>query len=173
MQFLNLTLILLIISYVLYIFNRCESASDWVTHYVLLNLLTDNYISHNTLFYVTQLYADSLILSLLWLWDHKVTINCKKNCLIFNFNHCYQWCMFTKTVILCILRIILKHSNLKLSLNICIMNTVSIIYLAYCRNYELFITSIKNIKKALTLWETVNILIKLLREYYKFTILFF
>ena len=48
MQFLNLTLILLIISYVLYIFNRCESASDWVTHYVLLNLLTDNYISHNT-----------------------------------------------------------------------------------------------------------------------------
>ena len=149
MQFLNLTLISLITSHILHVFNSCESVSDWVTHYVLLNLLTDNYVSYNTLYYITQLCSDSLILNLLWLWDHKVIINCEKNCLIFDFNHCYQRCMSAKIAILCILRIILEHSDLELSLNIYIVNAVSIIHLACYRNYELFITSIKNIEKAL------------------------
>ena len=157
----------------MHVFNGCEFTSDWVTHYVLLNLLTGNYVSHNTLCYVTQLHADSLVLDLLWLWDHKVTINCEKNCLVFDFNHCHQWCMFTKTVILCILRIILEHSDLKPSLNICIMNTALIIRLAHCRNYELFVTSIKNIEKALALWEAVNVLVKLPREHHEFATLFF
>ena len=82
------------------------------------------------------------------------------------------WHMFTKTVILCILRTILEHSDLKLSLNICIVNAVSIICLAYCRNYELFVTSIKNIKKVFALWETVNVLVKLPREHHEFATLF-
>ena len=59
--------------------------------------------------------------------------------------------MFTKTVILCILRIILEHSDLKLSLNICIVNAALIIRLAHRRNHELFVTSIKDIEKALAL----------------------
>ena len=151
MQFLNLTLIPLIIPHALHVFNDYEFTSDWVTHYVLLNLLTDNYVSHNTLCYVTQLHADSLILDLLWLWDHKVTINCEKNCLVFDFNYCHQRCMSAKTVILCILRTILEHSDLELSLNICMVNAALIICLACCRNYELFVTSIKNIEKALAL----------------------
>ena len=172
MQSLNLTLILLITSYVLHVFDSRESASDWVTHYVLLNLLTGNYVSHNTLCYVTQLHADSLVLDLLWLQDHKVTINCEKDYLVFDFNHCHQRCMFTKTVILCILRTILEHSDLKLSLNICIVNAALIIRLAHRRNYELFITSIKNIEKVLALWEAVNVLIKLPREHHEFATLF-
>ena len=171
-QFLNLTLIPLITSHALHIFNDRESASDWVTHYVLLDLLTGNHVSHNTLCYVTQLHADSLVLSLLWLWDHKVTINCKKNCLIFDFNHCHQRCMFAKTVILCILRTILEHSDLEPSLNICMINAALIIRLAHCRNHELFVTSIKDIEKALALWEAVNVLAKLPREHHEFTILF-
>ena len=156
----------------MHVFNGCESASDWVTHYVLLNLLTDNYVSHNTLCYVTQLHADSLILDLLWLWDHKVTINCEKNCLVFDSNHCHQWCMSAKTVILCILRTILEHSDLEPSLNICIVNAALIIRLACYRNHELFVTSIKDIEKVLALWEAVNILAKLPREHHEFATLF-
>ena len=138
----------------------------------MLNLLTDNYVSHNTLCYVTQLHADPLILGLLWLWDHKVTINCEKDCRVFDFNHCHQRCMSAKTVILCILRIILEHSDLELSLNICIVNAASIIRLAHRRNYELFITSIKDIEKALALWEAVDVLAKLPREHHEFATLF-
>ena len=52
------------------------------------------------------------------------------------------------------------------------INAALIICLAQCKNHQLFITSLKNIEKALALWEIVNILIKLLREYYEFTILF-
>ena len=53
------------------------------------------------------------------------------------------------------------------------MNAAPIICLARRRNHELFITSIKNIEKALALWETVNVLAKLPREHHEFTILFF
>ena len=80
--------------------------------------------------------------------------------------------MSAKTVILCILRTILKHSDLEPSLNICIVNAAPIIHLAHRRNYELFVTSIKNIEKALALWEAVNVLAKLPREHHEFTILF-
>ena len=52
-QSLNLTSILLNTPYALHVFNGCESASDLITHYVLLNLFTGNYVSHNTLCYVT------------------------------------------------------------------------------------------------------------------------
>ena len=81
--------------------------------------------------------------------------------------------MSAKTVILCILRTILEHSDLEPSLNICMMNSALIIRLAHCRNHELFVTSIKNIEKALALWEAVNVLVKLPREHYEFTTLFF
>ena len=92
---------------------------------------------------------------------------------MFNFTHCHQWCIFNKTVISCILKNLLEFSVYKSSLNICIINTALIIYLAQHKNHQLFITSLKNIEKALAFQETVNILTKLLREYYKFTILFF
>ena len=52
-QSLNLTSISLNIPHALHVFNGCESASDLITHYVLLNLLISNYVSHNTLCYVT------------------------------------------------------------------------------------------------------------------------
>ena len=81
--------------------------------------------------------------------------------------------MSAKTVILCILRTILEHSDLKLSLNICMVNVASIIRLACRRNHELFVTSIKDIEKALALWEAVNVLIKLPREHHEFATLFF
>ena len=172
-QSLNLTLIPLITPHALHVFDGRESASDWVTHYVLLNLLTGNHVSHNTLCYVTQLHADLLVLDLLWLWDHKVTINCEKDCLVFDFNHCHQRCMSAKTVILCILRTILEYSDLKPSLNICMMNAALIIRLAHCRNHELFVTSIKDIEKALAPWEAVNVLAKLSKEHHEFATLFF
>ena len=173
MQFLNLISILLNISYVLHVFNDHESAFSLVTHYVLLNLLTDNYISHNTLCYVAQLHTNSLILSLLWLWDHKVIINYEKNYLVFNFTHCYQWCISAKTVISCVSKNLLKFSVYESLLNICMISAAFIIYLAQHKNHQLFIISLKDIKKALASQETVNILIKLLREYYEFIILFF
>ena len=80
--------------------------------------------------------------------------------------------MSAKTVILCILRTILEHSDLELSLNICMVNAALIIRLAHRRNHELFVTSIKDIEKALAPWEAVNVLAKLLREHYEFTTLF-
>ena len=52
------------------------------------------------------------------------------------------------------------------------MNAALIIHLAHCRNHELFVTSIKNIEKALALWEAVNVLVKLPREHYEFATLF-
>ena len=173
MQSLNLFLILLNTSHALHIFDSCESAFSLITHYVLLNLLTDNHISHSTLCYVTQLQTNSLVLDLLWLQNHKVIINCEKNYLVFNFTHCYQWCMFTKTVIFCVLRNFFELSVSESTLNICIINTAFIICLTQCKNYQLFVTSVKAIEEALTLWETVNVLIKLLREYHEFATLFF
>ena len=170
---MNLTSILLNTSHVLYVFNDCESVSDLITHYVLLNLLTDNYVSYNTLCYVTQLHTNSLILDLLWLWDHKVTINCEKNCLIFNFTHCHQWCISAKTVISCVLKNLLEFSVYESFLNIYIVGAALITHLAQCKNHQLFIISLKDIEKALASQEAVNVLIKLLREYYKFTTLFF
>ena len=52
------------------------------------------------------------------------------------------------------------------------MNAALIIHLAHCRNHELFVTSIKNIEKALAPWEAVNILAKLPREHHEFATLF-
>ena len=173
MQFLNLISIFLNTLYALYVFNDHESVSDLITHYVLLNLLISNYVSHNTLCYVTQLHTNSLVLNLLWFWDHKVTIDCEKNCLVFNFTHCYQRCMFTKTVIPCVSKNLFEFSVYESFLNICIISAALIICLAQHKNYQLFITSLKNIEKALAPQEAVNILTKLLREYHEFTILFF
>ena len=169
---MNLTLILLNTSHALYVFNSCESVSDLITHYVLLNLLTDNYVSHSTLCYVIQLQTDSLVLNFLWLWDHKVTIDCEKNCFMFDFTHCHQWCMFTKTVISCVLRNLLELSVSEPILNICMIDTALIICLTQCKNHQLFVISVKAIEEALALWETVNVLIKLFREYHEFAILF-
>ena len=92
---------------------------------------------------------------------------------MFNFTHCHQWCIFAKTVISCVSKNLLEFSVYKSFLNICIISAALIIYLAQCKNYQLFITSLKNIEKALISQETVNVLTKLLREYYEFAILFF
>ena len=81
--------------------------------------------------------------------------------------------MFTKTVILCILRTILEHSDLEPSLNICMVNAALIIRLACRRNHELFVTLIKDIEKALASQEAVNVLAKLPREHHEFATLFF
>ena len=78
--------------------------------------------------------------------------------------------MFTKTVIFYVLKNLLIFSES--SLNICIMSTVSIICLVQCKNYQLFITFMKNIEKALASQKTGDVLIKLFSEYHKFVILF-
>ena len=66
-QSLNLSLIPLITPHSLHVFDGRESASGRVTHYVLLDLLTGNHVSHSILCYVTQLQADPLVLGLPWL----------------------------------------------------------------------------------------------------------
>ena len=63
-QSLNLTSIPLNTPHALHVFNGCESASNLVTHYVLLDLLTGNHVSYNTLCYITQLHTNSLVLDL-------------------------------------------------------------------------------------------------------------
>ena len=92
---------------------------------------------------------------------------------MFNFTHCHQQCMFTKTVIFCVLRNLLELSVFEFILNICIIDTALIICLTQCKNHQLFVISVKAIEEALALWETVNILIKLSREYHEFATLFF
>ena len=80
--------------------------------------------------------------------------------------------MSAKTVILCVSKNLLEFPVYESSLNICIVSAVSIICLAQRKNHQLFITSLKNIEKALAPQEAVNVLIKLLREYYEFATLF-
>ena len=91
---------------------------------------------------------------------------------MFNFTYCYQQYMSAKTVISCVFKNLLESLVYKSFLNICMISTALIICLAQRKNHQLFITSLKNIKKVLALQEAVNVLIKLLREYYEFTILF-
>ena len=81
--------------------------------------------------------------------------------------------MFAKTVIPCVPKNLLEFSVYESSLNICIVSAAPIICLAQRKNHQLFVTSLKNIEKALAPQEAVNILAKLLREYHEFTILFF
>ena len=91
---------------------------------------------------------------------------------MFNFTYCHQWCISAKTVISCILKNLLKFSVYKSLLNICIVSAALITHLAQCKNYQLFITSLRNIEKVFASQETVNVLTKLLREYHEFIILF-
>ena len=81
--------------------------------------------------------------------------------------------MFTKTVIPCVSKNLLESPVYESFLNICIISAALIICLAQRKNHQLFVTSLKNIEKALAPQEAVNVLVKLLREYYEFTILFF
>ena len=81
--------------------------------------------------------------------------------------------MSAKTVIPCVLKNLLEFSVYESFLNICIVSTALIICLAQRKNHQLFVTSLKNIEKALASQEAVNILTKLLREYYEFATLFF
>ena len=148
-QSLNLTLIPLNTPHALHVFDSRESASGLITHYVLLDLLTGHHVFHSTLCYVTQLQADSLVLNLLWLRDHKVTIDCEKNCLVFDFTHCHQRCMFTKTVIPCVLRNLLELPVPEHTLDICMVGAAPITCLAQRKNYQLFVTSVKAIEEAL------------------------
>ena len=52
------------------------------------------------------------------------------------------------------------------------MSAAPITCLAQRRNHELFVTSLRDIEKALAPWEAVNVLTKLLSEYYEFASLF-
>ena len=80
--------------------------------------------------------------------------------------------MSVKTVIPCVLKALLKLSRSEPSLNIRIVSAALIICLAQCRNHELFVTSLRDIEKALAPQEAVNVLVKLLSEYYEFASLF-
>ena len=92
---------------------------------------------------------------------------------MFNLIHCHQQCISAKTVISCVLKALLKLSRSEPSLNICIVSAALITHLAQCRNHKLFVTSLRDIEKALVPWEAVNVLTKLLSEYYEFASLFF
>ena len=88
--------------------------------------------------------------------------------------------MFTRTVISCVLKTFLKHSesclkhsDLESFLNICMVSAASIAQLAQCKNHQLFVTSLKDIEKALALRKAVDVLVKLSQEYHGFTALFF
>ena len=52
------------------------------------------------------------------------------------------------------------------------VSAAPIICLAQRRNHELFVTSLRDIEKALAPWEAVNVLVKLLSEYHEFASLF-
>ena len=80
--------------------------------------------------------------------------------------------MSAKTVIPCVPKNLLESSVYESSLNICIVSAASITHLAQRKNHQLFVTSLKNIEKALAPQEAVNILAKLLREYHEFATLF-
>ena len=73
----------------------------------------------------------------------------------------------------CVPKNLLEFPVYESSLNICTVSAALIICLAQRKNHQLFITSLKNIEKALAPQEAVNILTKLLREYHEFAILFF
>ena len=79
--------------------------------------------------------------------------------------------MSAKTVVPCVPKNLLEFSVLSF-LNICIVSAALITCLAQRKNHQLFVTSLKDIEKALALQEAVNVLTKLLREYHEFATLF-
>ena len=81
--------------------------------------------------------------------------------------------MSAKTVIPCVFKNLLESLIYESLLNICMIGAALIICLAQRKNHQLFITLLKNNEKALAPQEAVNVLIKLLREYYEFATLFF
>ena len=81
--------------------------------------------------------------------------------------------MSAKTVIPCVPKNLLEFSVYESPLDICMISAALITCLAQRKNHQLFVTSLKNIEKALAPQETVNILAKLLREYHEFATLFF
>ena len=80
--------------------------------------------------------------------------------------------MSAKTVVSCVLKALLKLSRSEPFLNICMVSAAPITCLAQRRNHELFVTSLRNIEKALASQEAVNVLAKLLSEYHEFASLF-
>ena len=80
--------------------------------------------------------------------------------------------MSAKTVISCVPKNLLESSVYESLSDICMISAALITCLAQRKNHQLFVTSLKNIEKVLAPQETVNILVKLLREYYEFTTLF-
>ena len=81
--------------------------------------------------------------------------------------------MSAKTVIPCVLRNLLELPVSEHTLNICMVGAAPITCLAQRKNHQLFVTSVKAIKEALALWEAVDVLAKLPREYHEFATLFF
>ena len=80
--------------------------------------------------------------------------------------------MFTKTVIPCVPKNLLDFPVYESPLNICMVGAAPIICLAQRKNHQLFVTSLKDIEKALASQEAVDVLVKLLREYHEFATLF-
>ena len=72
----------------------------------------------------------------------------------------------------CVPKNLLEFPVYESLLDICMISAALITCLAQRKNHQLFVTSLKNIEKVLAPQETVNILVKLLREYYEFTTLF-
>ena len=81
--------------------------------------------------------------------------------------------MSAKTVVSCVPKNLLESPVYESSLDICMVGAAPITCLAQRKNHQLFVTSLKNIEKALAPQEAVNVLAKLPREYYEFAILFF
>ena len=72
----------------------------------------------------------------------------------------------------CVPKNLLEFPVYESSLNICMVGAALITCLAQRKNHQLFVTSLKDIEKALAPQEAVNILAKLLREYHEFATLF-
>ena len=80
--------------------------------------------------------------------------------------------MSAKTVVPCVPKNLLESPVYESSLNICMVGAAPIICLAQRKKHQLFVTSLKDIEKALAPQEAVDVLAKLPREYHEFATLF-
>ena len=80
--------------------------------------------------------------------------------------------MSAKTVVPCVLKALLELSRSEPSLDIRMVSAAPITCLAQRRNHELFVTSLRDIEKALAPREAVDVLAKLPSEYHEFASLF-
>ena len=167
---LNLPLLSLETPHALHVFDGRETASGRVTHYVLLDILTGHHASRQTPCFVTQLHNDPLVLGLPWLRDHKVIVDCEKNCLVFDSDDCLKRCMTAKTTVPCVPKSAIERP--KQDLDICLVGAAPIARLAQRKGHQLFMASMRDIEKALAPKKEVDVLSKLPEEYHDFASLF-